>query len=175
MYTIPNIPHLRNIELAVEYRELLESEEASRKLIGTFAKWKQDPDAHRYRNFAPRHKLYMNGDFFHEVLPQTSQISRTPFPEKRVPRRGLIQVMPDDPDYARICLEQGLEHLLNDHSSPPLVNGIHSSPMSQKSAIMGGQMTNGTIKVLTPGSMTESSMPAAPNGGLTNGINGFSG
>jgi hypothetical protein len=48
MYTVSNIPHLRTTQLAVEYRELLESEAQSMQWgWGTCQKWKQDPDAAR--------------------------------------------------------------------------------------------------------------------------------
>nr|CEG04303.1 unnamed protein product [Fusarium clavum] len=171
MYTVSNIPHLRNIQLAVEYRELLESEAQSMQW-GTCQKWKQDPDAARYHGLAPRCKYYLNGALVGEDMPQLAQTSSTPFPDKKVPRRGLVQVFPDDPDYARLCLEQGLEHLVNGHLSPPLINGIHSSPISQKSMVSGGPL-NGTFKALTPGSTTES-LPVSTAGHdtLTNGING---
>ncbi|SPJ79640.1 related to nasopharyngeal carcinoma susceptibility protein LZ16 [Fusarium torulosum] len=173
MYTVPNIPHLRNIQLSVEYRELLETEAESMRWGAGFQKWKQDPGAARYHGFAPRCKHYLNGALVGEDMPQAAQTSSTPFPERRVPRRGLVQVYPDDPEYTRICMEQGLEHLVNGHLSPPLVNGIHSSPISQKSMASGGPRTNGTIKVLTPGSTTESLTPSvAGQETLTNGING---
>ncbi|KAM5351358.1 hypothetical protein ACJ41O_004081 [Fusarium nematophilum] len=173
MYTVPNIPHLRHVQLAVEYRELLETD-AQINGWRTAQKWKQDPDAGRFHGFAPRSKYYLNGVLVGEDMPQLAQTSKTPFPEKRVPRRGLVQVYPDDPEYTRICLDQGLEHLVNGHLSPPLVNGIHSSPISQKS-VTGGPVLNGTIKVLTPGSTSEGiTTGVATHEGLTNGINGNS-
>jgi hypothetical protein len=174
MYTVSNIPHLRNTQLAVEYRELLESEAQSMQWgWGTCQKWKQDPDAARYHGLAPRCKYYLNGALVGEDMPQLAQTSSTPFPDKKVPRRGLVQVFPDDPDYARLCLEQGLEHLINGHLSPPLANGIHSSPVSQKSMMLGGHPINGTFKALTPGSAIESlPMSSAGHDTLTNGING---
>ncbi|KAM0562178.1 hypothetical protein ACHAPJ_002623 [Fusarium lateritium] len=172
MYTFPNILHLRNIQLSVEYRELLETE-AQSMTWGTCQKWKQDPDANRFYGFAPRCKYYLNGVLVGEDMPQLAQTSSTPFPDKKVPRRGLVQVFPDDPDYTRICVEQGLEHLVNGHLSPPLLNGIHSSPISQKSMVSGGPHINGTIKVLTPGSTSESlTASTAGHDTLTNGING---
>ncbi|KAF4333918.1 nasopharyngeal carcinoma susceptibility LZ16 [Fusarium beomiforme] len=170
MYTVPNIPHLRQIHLEVEYRELLETEAQSRGW-GTCQKWKQDPDSARYNRLAPRCKYYLNGVFVGEDKPQIAQTSSTPFPDKKVPRRGLVQVFPDDPDYTRICLEQGLEHLINDHLSPPLVNGIHSSPISQKSMASGGAPVNGMIKALTPGSESLTTLTAGHET-IVNGING---
>ncbi|RMJ06521.1 hypothetical protein CDV36_013882 [Fusarium kuroshium] len=164
MYTVPNIPHLCHVQLAVEYRELLETEAQSRGWV-TNNKWKQDPDAGRFHGFAPRSKYYYSGLLVDEDMPQLAQTSSTPFPEKKVPRRGLIQVHPDDPEYPRLCVEQGLEHLVNGHLSPPLANGIHSSPISQKSM-------NGTIRVLTPGSSEGMTNSTTTHEGLTNGVNG---
>lgn len=159
MQAISNIPHLRTIRLGVEYREAMESEAQT---VGwkVTQKWKSDPDASRYHGFAPRCKHYLNGQMVSEDLPKSCQTSKVPFPEKRVPRRGLLQVYPDDPEYARFCVEQGLEHLVNGHSSPP-VNGIRSSPISQQSATPAGSLINGS----------SNEVPAA-NGGLPNGVNG---
>ena len=165
MYTVPNIPHLRNVRLTVEYRELMETQDQTRGW-STAQKWKQDPDISRYGGFAPRCQYYLNGSMVGEELPKPAQISRTPFPEKRVPRRGLQQVYPGDPDYVRICLEQGLEYLVNGHLSPPLVNGIHSSPISQKSMTPARSGPNG---------LNGTSAPSSTNGDLVNGThNGFS-
>jgi hypothetical protein len=172
MYIIPNIPHLRNLRLAVEYRELPEDES---QLIGWKVpqKWKQDPDADRFYGFAPRSKYYLNGVIVDEEKPGLSATSNTPFPEKRVPRRGLQQVFPDDPDYVRLCVEQGLEHLLARRSqTPSLPNGIHSSPSAAQSngidtVVMPPQGVNG-------GHHTLSNTPAVePIAGLLpNGVNG---
>jgi hypothetical protein len=129
LYTVPNIPHLRNLRIAVEYRELVENES---QLIGWKAtqKWKQDPDAERFHGFAPRNKYYVNGSSVGEDLPTTHQTSNTPFPDIPVPRRGLVQVFPDDPDYERLCLEQGVEPV-RALSTPSMPNGVHSSPMME--------------------------------------------
>lgn len=129
LYTIPNIPHLRTIKLAVEYRELLESDaQASGWQAGQ--KWKQDPGADRFFGFAPRNKYYVNGAFVGEDAPTKHLTSKTPFPEQRVPRRGLVPVFPGDPDYESICVEQGLTHLLADRS-PTVPNGIHVTALPQ--------------------------------------------
>ncbi|KAK7418805.1 hypothetical protein QQX98_003667 [Neonectria punicea] len=71
MYTVPNIPHLRHIQLGVEYRELLETEAQG---LGwrTTQKWKSDPDASRYHGFAPRYKYYTNGSMKNESLDGVS-------------------------------------------------------------------------------------------------------
>ena len=131
LYTVPNIPHLRNIKLGVTYRELIEDEEQMQcwRLPN---KWKQDPDANRFGGyFGPRMQYFVNGVMVGEDVPQLAKTSSTPFPEKRVPRRGLLQVFPDDPDYARICIEQGLGHLVNGYKEVSLPNGVHSPATSQ--------------------------------------------
>ena len=175
MYTVPTIPHLRNLRLAVEYRELPEDESQalSRKAP---QKWKQDADADRFYGFAPRNKYYINGVMVDEQRPGSSATSRTPFPEKRVPRRGLMQVYPGDADYVRLCREQGLEHLVNGSPSPSLPNGVHSSPNAQSNghAVLTPQSmgTNGGMDAFLPAAPAEST--AAPAGILANGTNGIS-
>ncbi|KAG6291693.1 hypothetical protein E4U09_003830 [Claviceps aff. purpurea] len=143
LYTVPNIPHLRNIKLTVEYRELLESEAQVPGWQPT-CKWKQDPGVDRFHGFAPRRKYFLHGAFVGEELPSTCQISSSPFPEPRVPRRGIIQVFPEDPDYVRICMEQGLEHLVKGVRTPSLTNGDVSSPnLPQNSTTPTTESVNG--------------------------------
>lgn len=127
----------------MEYRELLENDS---QLVGwkTTQKWKQDPDAERFHGFAPRNKYYVNGSAVGEDMPTVHQTSKTPFPEKRVPRRGLVQVFPDDPDYERICSEQGLEPLAKSLQTPSLPNGVHSSPTMQTLVTPPKSSLNGT-------------------------------
>lgn len=51
-----------------------------------------------------------------------------------MPRRGgLIAVMPDEPDYARLCVEQGLAHLLTDQQKQAVLTGAHLTPRSMVS------------------------------------------
>jgi hypothetical protein len=131
LYTVPNIPHLRNLRLTLYYRELMENEAQARSSIVS-QKWKQDPDANRFGSFfGPRGKYYVNGILVGEDGVEVSETSSRPFPEKRVPRRGLLQVFPDDPDYAKLCVEQGLAHLIKGNKDGPLPNGVHSPPASQ--------------------------------------------
>ncbi|OAQ84728.1 ankyrin repeat protein [Purpureocillium lilacinum] len=146
LYTVPNIPHLLNVKISVEYRELCETMEETKKWVKDRYKWRDDPGAERYGGHAPRRKYYVNGEFVSEDMPTTHQISNKPFPEIRVPRRGLVQVTRDDPDYERICKEQGLEHLLKGRQTPSLPNGVHSSPASQTSTVSTQQqpLVNGT-------------------------------
>lgn len=169
MYLVPTIPHLRDVKLSVVYHECLESEDQPNGWR-TMEKWKTDPDASRYHGLSPRSKYFINGVMIGEEVAMACETSKTPFPEKRVPRRGLDRVYPDDPDYARICMEQGLEHLLNgQHTSPPLPNGTHSSPISQKSATPFNVPLNGTNGHAT---YHQASAGKPTNGDLPNGING---
>lgn len=169
LYTVPNIPHLRNIKLAVTYRELIEND-AQMLVWRAPQKWKQDPDANRFGGFfGPRSKYYVNGVVVGEDAPTQSQTSTTPFVEKRVPRRGLLQVFPDDPDYARICVEQGLEHLVNGHKGLPLPNGVHSPPASQTADTPAPVNDDQEHEVSKEAHLEPH---AGTNGSLLNGVNG---
>ncbi|KAL1882016.1 hypothetical protein VTK73DRAFT_2998 [Phialemonium thermophilum] len=127
MFIIPTVPHLRSVRLTMAYRELPEHESQFGKWT-PLQKWKNDPDANRFYGFAPRNKYYINGELVHEEKPGLCAVSTSPFPESRVPRKGLLAVSPDDPDYARLCREQGLDHLVANSKSSPLPNGLSSSP-----------------------------------------------
>ncbi|RDA90305.1 hypothetical protein CP533_3340 [Ophiocordyceps camponoti-saundersi (nom. inval.)] len=161
MYTVPNIPHLRNIRLDVVYRELQETEDQG---IKTYFKHRRDPGAERYFGFAPRRRYYVNGVPTGEELPSDVQTSKTPFPEVRVPRRGLVRVYPNEPDYEEICKKQGLEHLLRKEPvTPALPNGVHPSPVSQtttttsppvKAALVNGTSTHPTDEGATTNGVT---------------------
>lgn len=168
LYTVSSVPHLRDIRLGVLYREVIEDEF---KWEGP-KKWKQDPDANKFGGFfAPKKKYYVNGEFVGEDKPTFSETSPTPFPEKRVPRRGLLQVFPSDPDYVRYCLEQGLEHLVPGHKiEGSLPNGTHTAEPSDAA---------GTPPRKDPGPSgvapvhgTTNGAGVMANGGLPNGING---
>jgi hypothetical protein len=126
MYLIPTIPHLHNVKLTIAYRELPEDSQALKWSLPQ--KWRKDPDSHRFSGFAPRNKYYLNGALVGEDKPRQAQVSKTPFPEVKVPRRGgLVAVSPDDPDYVRLCREQGLQHLVAEKQSPLLPNGVHDA------------------------------------------------
>ncbi len=113
----------------MEYRELPETEALLNKWA-PLQKWKSDPDAQRNYGFAPGNKHFINGKFESENRPGLSAVSTSPFPEKRVPRRGLMAVSPEDPAYMTLCKEQGLEHLISGGDSPLLPNGVRSAPMT---------------------------------------------
>ncbi|KKA28149.1 hypothetical protein TD95_000964 [Thielaviopsis punctulata] len=113
MYIVPTMPHLRDLRLAVEYRELPDCEDLLRAFFWSGQKWRKDPDADKYMGFAPKRRYFVNGEYTKEVLPCLGRISSTPFPENPVPRRfGLTQVHPHESDYIKLCKQQGLHHLI---------------------------------------------------------------
>jgi hypothetical protein len=139
MFIVPKFPHLRNIQLQVQYREIPPDSSWLDKL--TFpGKWRQDPDAGSNYGFAPGAKEYINGVFIREDKPKLAETSKTPFPECRVPRIGLRQVFSTDPEYEKICIEQGLNRLVEarDHA----VNG-HSVFLNGSMGITPPESTNG--------------------------------
>ncbi|KAK4456172.1 hypothetical protein QBC34DRAFT_419911 [Podospora aff. communis PSN243] len=129
LFIVPTIQHLRNLRLTMAYCELPESEELVKRWA-PLRKWMNDPGANRNYGFAPGNRHFVNGELVSEDRPGFSTVSTTPFPEKRVPRRGLVAVLPDDPAYIALCKEQGLDHLVRDGNSPLLPNGIRSSSMA---------------------------------------------
>lgn len=127
MFAIPNIPHLRNLEIVVSYHEIAETLEQHDD--GDYpSRWKEDSDAARYMGFCPRNKYFVNGQLVREGTVDVTSASYTPWPECRVPRYGLTAVPPSDPNYARLAKEQGLEHLLSGLRTPPLTIGAQTSP-----------------------------------------------
>lgn len=127
MFFIPNIPHLRNLEVVVMYEEIPETVEQYEK--GEYpSRWKNDPDAERYMGFCPRNKYYVNGQLVREGKVDINNVSKTPWPEQRVPRDGLNAVSPTNPNYVRFAKEQGLGHLLSGLRTPPMTTAAQSSP-----------------------------------------------
>lgn len=161
MFVVQTIPHLRGLELVVKYREL--------QVVPMWppgpGKWKQDPDIDPNQIFAPRPKYYVNGDLTKHGQIQCSKTSTTSFGERRVPRRGLIQVFRGEADYEQLAREQGLLHLLTDCNAPHRqingtangsVNGI-TPPSSDKSKSISG------------GSPHLETGPSLPNGNHSTG------
>ncbi|KAJ8132792.1 hypothetical protein O1611_g829 [Lasiodiplodia mahajangana] len=133
LHTVPSIPHLCDVRIAICYRELPENESDLFRFTGP-SKWKHDPDAASRGPFAPRNKYYINGQLIGEERPGKYRPSREPFPEHRVPRRhGLVAVTPDEPDYARLCIEQNLAYLLTEQQKQSVLNGSHLTPKSMTS------------------------------------------
>lgn len=186
MFIVPTIPHLRSVPLGVEYRELPQHESQLRTWA-PLQKWRSDPDASRYQGFAPRTKYYLNGSLIREDLPGSSTTSHSPFPEKRVPRKGLQAVSPTDPDFYRLSREQGLARLAGGATSPSLPNGLQSSPASAVSKNGLTQSSSGpasptsTYRALAVNGDTGQHplSPSSNNGAaqarlLVNGVNGTS-
>jgi len=166
MFIVPKYPHLRNLQLQVQYREIPPDSFWLDRL--TFpAKWKQDPDAGSNYGFAPGAKVYVNGELMHEDKPKLGQTSKTPFPEQRVPRVGLRQVLHTDPEYTAICVEQGLEHLLQGRSL--VING-HSVFHNEQMGITPPESTNGEIRRHSDDS--HMTLPVVSRN-IANGINGL--
>jgi len=157
MFVVPNFPHLRGLELVVKYRELQE--------IPVWPPqpgiWRRDPGVDPGQQFAPRPNYYINGEFVRQGEILRTKTSATSLGERRVPRRGLVQVFPDDPDYISLAKEQGLRLLLPDkpYRRP-------SSSSNQEHEQMNGQVngqTNGQLNGMTP-----------PNSDKSKSINGES-
>lgn len=155
------------------YRELI-ADETEAKVWRTTQKWKQDPDSNRFGgHFAPRNTYYINGLPVGEDIPIRSETSKMPFLEKRAPRRGLLQVYPNDPDYARICAEQGLDHLLNGNRRSSMANGVHTPPASHSDLPMGTSPRDIDDTMGDNGSneANGSHTGTVTNGGMPNGTN----
>lgn len=165
MFIVPKFPHLRNIQLHVQYREI-PPDSASLDRLTFPGKWRQDPDAGSNYGFAPGAKVYINGEFMHEDKPKLAQTSKTPFPECRVPRIGLRQIFPNDPDYERICIQQGLLHLVQgrDHA----ING-HAISLNGSMGITPPESTNGETHRISDAAPIGLSI--LPND-VPNGVNG---
>jgi len=174
MYVVPNFPHLRGIEMVVNYRELQE--------VPVFppqpGKWKRDPDTDPNQTFAPRPKYYVNGAFVRQGEILRTRTSSISFGERRVPRRELVQVFPGEPDYEELCKKQGLFHLLpgyeplspsaNHHSDGRVhgqMNGI-TPPSSDKSkSINGGSPQRGSISEAVISQSLSNGISTSPVGG----------
>ncbi|RDL40405.1 Ankyrin repeat-containing protein [Venustampulla echinocandica] len=157
MFIVPNFPHLRGIEIIVNYREL----DVTFQMPPPCPKWKQDPDTDQSQPFAPQPKVHINGQLLKQQdVPVTRILREAPSDEKRIPRRELVPAHPTDPDYEEICRKQGLTHLLP---------GYHASPSSAPSPSPSLPQPNGTDQVLE---QTNGITP--PSSDKTKSINGGS-
>lgn len=158
MFVVPNFSHLRNLEMLVKYRELCLD-----PTIPTRGKWRDDPDTDPNQAFIPQPYIYMNGNFIKQRETPYTRMSSTPFEERRVPRRGLIQVFPGEPDYFTLAKEQGLYHLLppemqikseqkaQEKECPTQVNGITPPNSVQSKSINGGSPSEGALPEINGG------------------------
>jgi hypothetical protein len=148
MFVVPNFPHLRNLEMIVKYRELLVDPTQP-----TRGKWRGDPDTDPNQTFAPQPNHFVNGDFIKQRETPLTKTSTTSFGERKVPRRGLVQVFPGEPDYYTLAREQGLYHLLppecptntEQNGAPVQVNGITPPNSDQSKSINGGSPPQGLL------------------------------
>jgi len=119
----------------------------------------------------------MNGDFIRQGEVLRTKTSTTSLGERRVPRRGLIQVFPDDPEYFSLAKEQGLYWLIPGYQSR------HSSGASLQEHDRPNGEVNGQTNGITPPSSDKSksingwspnrsslSETARPSPGLPNGV-----
>lgn len=172
MFVVPNFPHLRGLEMVVKYRELEEVAVWPRP----GGKWRQDPDVDPSQQFIPQPNYFVNGEFIRQGEVLRTKTSTTSLGERRVPRRGLIQVFPDDPEYLSLAKEQGLYWLLPENQSR------HNSGGSLPDHVQTNGQANGQINGITPPSSDKSksvnggspsrgslSEPARPSPRLPNG------
>lgn len=143
--------------MVVKYRELEEVAVWPRP----GGKWKRDPDVDPNQQFIPQPKYYMNGTFIRQGEVLRTKTSTTSLGERRVPRRGLIQVFPEDPEYLSLAKEQGLWWLLPGNRSRHNSGGSLSEH-GQANGQLNGQ-ANGQTNGITP-----------PNSDKSRSINGGS-
>ncbi|CZT09021.1 hypothetical protein WAI453_001440 [Rhynchosporium graminicola] len=138
MFIVPTIPHLRAVQLKVEYRELQEPRDPlDLGLPMNTQKWRSDPETAPGQKFMPEPKFYVNGEVFTQGVAAT-RILKYPPPLDRFPRReGVTRVQESDPDYEEQCRKQGL-------------TGYHSSPVSSTNPQMNDLMHPEQINGITP-------------------------
>lgn len=154
------MPHLRDLKISLYYRELIEKDSEVLGWGRNPSNYKRDPDTAKYMGFCPQTKYYVNGELVDEDLPTVAKTSKQPFEEQRVPRKGLVRIFPDDPDYEQVCVEQHLEHLLENSKGSPVLNGVSPESHGADQQPMVNGHSNGIID------------EHARNGNLSNGING---
>ncbi|KFY23947.1 hypothetical protein V493_05552 [Pseudogymnoascus sp. VKM F-4281 (FW-2241)] len=108
MFIAPSIPHLRNLQLDVQYHEALPDESWLGRLAVP-AKWTQDPDCESYLGFTPGTKSYVNGDLVSEAGAKTAVVGSTPFPSTRVPGVGLVEVKRGEPEHDNLPSQRDME------------------------------------------------------------------
>ncbi|KAG4025754.1 hypothetical protein MFRU_051g00190 [Monilinia fructicola] len=94
MFIVPNFPHLRGLEMAVEYHELVP--------LGTppVNKFEQDSDYDPRYPFWPAPQKYMDGTLVTRWKFET-KTSTKPFPEPKVPRRDFSRLICNEKDVNR--------------------------------------------------------------------------
>ncbi|ELR09250.1 hos4 protein [Pseudogymnoascus destructans] len=146
MFIAPSIPHLRNLQLDVQYHEALPDESWLGRLAVP-AKWTHDPDCESYLGFTPGTKSYANGDLVSEAGAKTAVVGATPFPSTRVPRAGFVKMKRGDPEYEDLAKQQDLEDgEVNGQAAKEGANGYVEAEKSEGEAPKkenGAMVTNG--------------------------------
>lgn len=167
MSIIPSVPHLRDVRLALVYRELPDKEAQLLTFTATH-KWKNDPNADELLGFAPGTKYFINGSLVGQHRPGMIGTCKTPPPEVRVPRRGLVAVPVDDPEFASISKSMGIDPL----SFP----GYASFVARQQNGIIPSiplRTTSGHVNGTARMNGSNGTGPSPHNGRpIVNGING---
>lgn len=157
LFMVPTFPHLRNLKMEAHYRELPLDED---RITKTTSKWKNDSNPARWLGHHPPAQLYVNGQNQGDLNPPRKAVtSRTPFPENPGPRKGLMMVARDDPDWDRLCMEQGLPHLVRS-----------SRPTSSDGASLASATINGNGS--TTAAPSDSTLAAPAPAPLVNGDHG---
>lgn len=149
MLIVPTIPHLRDVELKVEYRELQEPQTSA--ALGqphNLQKWRSDPDTIPGQETIPAPKFYVNGELVRQSMAVTRILKHAP-PLDTFPRReGISRVQETDPDYDEQCRRQRLPGYraspgssANPPSTGPPTNGITPPRSDQSKSINGGSPT----------------------------------
>lgn len=110
MYIVPNFPHLRGLEMAVEYQELVP--------LGAppANKYLRDPDYDPCHPFWPAPERYLDGTLI-TCLKVETKTSTNPFPESKVLKRDFSQLILDEKDSNKP--QRPLNSDLNYQESPP--------------------------------------------------------
>ncbi|KAI9048973.1 hypothetical protein LZ554_006822 [Drepanopeziza brunnea f. sp. 'monogermtubi'] len=150
MFIVPTIPHLRDVELKVEYRELQEPQTPD--TVGqpqNLQKWRSDPETVAGQETIPAPKFYRNGDLVRQGRDMT-RILKHPPPLDTFPRReGISRVHESDPDYEEQCRKQRLPGYRSSstsstnhpRSAEPHTNGMTPPRSDQSKSLNGGSPT----------------------------------
>jgi hypothetical protein len=165
MYIVPNFHHLRTIEMKVGYKEMWLPQPGE---TSPPAKWMSDPDWTPDQKFPPQPKIYLNGIYCRNgPLPQT-QILREAPPENWVPRRGLVAVLPGEPDYEELCKQQNIRRPLAQRPLSPSSSKLGELvPQTQQNGITppaSSSSMNGNSPHLGNGGEIQTSIQPLPNG-----------
>ncbi|KAI9646224.1 hypothetical protein NHQ30_005664 [Ciborinia camelliae] len=118
MFIVPSFPHLRGLEMAVEYQELIS--------LGTppANKYEQDSDYDPTHPFWPAPQRYLNGTLITHFKIET-KTSTKPFPESKVPRRELSRLFPNEKELIALARSQRLCNSGPNYQESPPDAGPH--------------------------------------------------